>query len=324
LIVKPPHPPILLLQTEALCKRLPQTHRLYEKVNDNLKFLRAGYNGEKSLFFTLSLLDNASYRVLHSLRIPDTFGYFQIDNFILTRNFSVISEVKNIYGTVTFDELGQMIRSIKDVEEGFKNPIEQVLKQEFRLKRWLKNNHLPMFPIEKLVVFSNSNTILKNLTNRALSDVVIHEDKLFSRLSSFDLKYPKESLTERQLNRITNKLMDAHTPSRSNILEKYGISKQELLKGVFCAICNQPSMNRLHGKWICSQCGAVSKGGHLSALKDYYLLISNEINNRQARDFLNVTSSDVVKQLLQKEKFVCTGTTSATKYRLEFRDLVYS
>src|SRR5690606_23628360 len=106
-------------------------------------------------------------------------------------------------------------------EEGFRNPIEQVGKQEYRLKKWLKEMRLPLFPIERFVVFSNSSTILRNLTNeKSLSNIVIHEDRLFSKLARLESKYEEASLTTRQLNRIIKRLLVAHTPKSVNILEK--------------------------------------------------------------------------------------------------------
>lgn len=318
LIVKPLDVSLILLQTEALDKRLPQHHKMKELVSNDARRLRAGYNGEKSLGFTLSLLDNSTYYILHNLRIPDTNGFFQIDNLILTKNLCVLIEVKNIFGTVTFDEMGQMIRSHNDIEEGFRSPIEQIVKQEYRFKRWLKANKFPTIPIEKLVVFSNSSTIIRNMTsNRYFGNLVIHEDKLFSRLIQFEERYQEPTLSIRQIKRVIKKLLEQHASQLVDILEKYTISYNDLIKGVFCEHCKE-IMNRDHGKWKCGGCGWVSNEVYLNALRDYSILIKGDIKNREARDFLNVNSYDVVKQLLKQGGFEKVGTTSDTRYKLEF------
>jgi hypothetical protein len=319
LIVKPLEVPIELLQTEALNGRLPPEHHMKVTVSNDARILRAGYNGEKSLSFTLSLLDPSSYYILHNLRIPDQSGYFQIDNLLLNQYFGVILEVKNIFGTITFDAMGQMIRSVNEVEEGFQNPIEQAIKQEYRLRRWLEKNRLPNFPIERLVVFSYSSTILRDMTNdQSFPNLVIHEDKLFSKLTSLENFYQEASLTTRQVKRISKKLLEAHTPRKVNILEKYEVSEDELVKGVFCEKCKEAIMVWTHGKWKCVSCGYHSLKAHKAALKDYSLLISKEISNRKARDFLKLESIHVTKRLLQKEGYEQTGKTSARKYMLEF------
>ncbi|GGA80790.1 nuclease-related domain-containing protein [Ornithinibacillus halotolerans] len=319
MIVKPLKPQLILLQTEALNKRLPPNHKMKDTVQNDARILRAGYNGERTLSFTLSLIDNPSIKILHNLRIPDSYGYFQIDNMIINCHYAVLSEVKNIYGTVTFDNMGQMIRSIGEEEEGFRNPIEQVGKQEYRLKKWLKEMRLPLFPIERFVVFSNSGTILRNLTNeKSLSNIVIHEDRLFSKLARLESKYEEASLTTRQLNRIIKRLLVAHTPKSVNILEKYEITKEQLIKGVFCEKCNAAIMIRIYGAWKCLDCGFTSKDAHITALKDYALLVSKEIGNREIREFLKVDSIHVAKHLMKKSGFKQSGVTSARKYLLDF------
>lgn len=232
MIVKPLEPPISLLQTEALASRLHSDHTQKEEVRNDARILRAGYNGEKSLSYTISLIDKPSLHIFRNLRIQDGIGFFQIDNLIVSRHYCVIIEVKNIYGTVTFDDMGQMIRTIGETDEGFRNPIEQVIKQEYRLRRWMQNNRLPSLPIERIIVFSHSATLLRNLTNeRMIANLVIHEDRLFSKLTSIESKYPEPSITSRQLNRLSKKLLEAHSSQKLAILEKYAIRKEELKIG---------------------------------------------------------------------------------------------
>lgn len=321
LIVKQLTEPILLVKTDALNARLPPNHPMKENINHDARILRAGYNGEKSLSFTLSLISNSSNHIFHYLRIPDQYGHFQLDVFILTRLYGVIIEVKNIYGTVSFDDMGQMIRTANEIEEGFHNPIEQIAVQEYRLRKWLKQKRYSNFPIEKIVVFSNSNTILRNFTNdRTLHEKVIHEAQLLSKLGKIANKYEKPSLTTRQWKRLTEKFLEAHTEQKIDILNKYGIHKNQLLKGVFCQSCKLPSMVRIHGSWKCAQCGEMSPDAHMAAFRDYYLLNGNVVSNREAREFLNVSSPDIVKQLLQNGPFEKLGNGSATKYVLNVDD----
>lgn len=102
--------PIVMLKTEALSRRLAEHHFKKKEVEKHAKNLRAGYNGEKALDFTLGFLPEAPYIILHNLRIHDGSGFFQIDTLILSPQFILITEVKNISGTVTYDEFGQAIR----------------------------------------------------------------------------------------------------------------------------------------------------------------------------------------------------------------------
>ncbi|MBS3680680.1 NERD domain-containing protein [Ornithinibacillus massiliensis] len=208
--------------------------------------------------------------MFHYLRIPDEYGYFQLDVFLLTRLYGVIIEVKNIYGTISFDDMGQMIRTANEIEEGFHNPLEQIAVQEYRLRKWLKQKRY-------------------STNDRTLREKVIHEAQLLSKLEKIANKYEKTSLNTRQWNKLTEKLIEAHTEQKIDILNKYGIHREQLLKGMFCYACKLPPMVRIHGGWKCTQCGEMSPDAHMAAFKDYYLLHGNMVRNREAREFLNVT-----------------------------------
>lgn len=106
MIVKPQEVPLDMLQTEALDRRLSTHHLQKENVFQKARNLRAGYKGEKSLEFTLDMLPSSDYYIFHNLRIPDKIGFFQIDTLLFTKKYMLIIEAKNIYGIITFDDLG--------------------------------------------------------------------------------------------------------------------------------------------------------------------------------------------------------------------------
>lgn len=323
LIIKPRDNPTHLLQIEALNRRIPRYHRKKELIRKQAIKLRTGYNGEKSLDFTLSFLPSDTFRILHYLRIQDMNGHFQIDTLILSPYFVLIIEVKNIYGTMTFDGMGQAIRTKSDGnEEGFNNPVEQVILQEHRLRRWLKNRNIPPFPLEKLVIYSHSNTILKNTTNnKMISDTVIHKEALLSKMEEYSHIHSSQSLTGIEISELSSQLVAAHTPEKIDVMKKYEVKESELLRGVICPNCGAIPMLRKAGKWECRSCRCVIKTAHLKAFEDYRLLIGNTINNRQARDFLGLDSIHITKKILMAEKFQYFGQTSARTYNLSEKRL---
>ncbi|MFB4169456.1 hypothetical protein ACE1TG_15925 [Virgibacillus sp. JSM 102003] len=77
-------------------------------------------------------------------------------------------------------------------------------------------------------------------------------------------------------------------------------------------------MTHKKAKWICHHCGATSKNAHLEVLRHYSLLIGNTINNRQARDFLQVDGIQIAHRLLVKEQFKQIGNTSGRRYILSY------
>ncbi|MHA6253364.1 NERD domain-containing protein [Oceanobacillus sp. CAU 1775] len=319
MIIKPLKPTRELLQMEALDRRLPLTHPLKEQISTKTRNLRAGYNGEHALQFPLSFLPEDDFLIFHHLRLPDQQGHFQMDTLLLSTNYILIIEVKNIRDIVTFDDMGQTYREEADVIQGFTNPVDQVNLQHLRLLRWLRKFNLPSIPIEKIVTYTNPTTILKNLTNKKdLPKIVIHKGKLLDKIDEFSDAHPVPYISEEQLTDLSYELLVAHTDVELNVLSKYKIKKEELIKGVFCPSCAFAPMKRQTGKWVCLNCGKSSHYAHQTALVDYALLINEYINNQSARDFLQVDSSYIAKDLLQKEKFRMFGVTSGRKYRINF------
>ncbi|TRM11683.1 NERD domain-containing protein [Lentibacillus cibarius] len=320
LIVKPRDYPLEVLKTEALNRRLVAHHSRKKEVKRKAKNLRAGYNGEKSLDFHLGFLQDESYRILHHLRIRDANEFFQMDTTIISPQFILINDAKNISGTVIYDEFGQAIRISKSgEEENLGNHIEQVNLQHLRLLRWMRNHDFPAIPIEKLVTHSNSNTIIKNITNnKAVSDTIIYKEQLLTKIEEFADKHNAPVFTEEQLQHLAALLIDAHTPKEVDLLNKFGMKCEEILRGVFCPECSALPMKRTKAKWICRQCGETSKDAHIPALQDYCLLFGNKIRNREARKFLMVDDIYVTQRLLKKEQLETVGTTRDRQYILRF------
>lgn len=75
-------------------------------------------------------------------------------------------------------------------------------------------------------------------------------------------------------------------------------------------------MLRRKQNWYCRSCEHISSEAHVSALNDYKMLIGDHISNKQARDFLLVELSYVVKRLLKKAGFNCAENTKAGVYQL--------
>lgn len=318
LIVKPRDIPIHILQTEALYRRLPSHHKNKEIVRNQARNLRTGFIGEESLDFIIRFLPEDKFHILQNLRIRDANGYFQIDTLIVSAYFALIVEIKNIYGTITFDGMKQAIRTKNDgTEEGFNHPIVQVNLQHQRFKAWLRNHHFPSFPLEKVIIYSNTATILRNTTNdKVIAEMIIHKERLPVKLAEYLEVYPTTTLTNKEIAQLCTALIAAHTPNTLQIMEKYEVSQRELLRGVICPECGALPMLRMRGNWKCRICRTESETAHRTAFQDYRLLIGNTIKNKQARDFLKIDSLHVMKRLLMKERFPYSGITSARTYEL--------
>lgn len=323
LIIQPLIIPKYILQTEALERRLPPYHPKKGILENKARSLRAGYNGELALDFPLSFLPDEQYLIFYYLRLSDASGSFQMDTLILSTNFMLIIEAKNMKDHVIYNDMGQTIRIENEKEQAYTNPVDQVNLQHLRLLRWIRQFKFPTIPIEKIVVYTNPKMLLKNQSNdKSLSEKVMHKEKILSKIDEFAATHTSKCLTENQLMELSYQLTSAHTPKEEKVMEKYDVYFEELRKGVICPKCKSMPMRWHKAKWFCEHCHKVSKTAHKHALSDYALLISDYINNRQARELLQLESLYVAKRLLQKECIEQFGVKSGRKYKLDFRKLL--
>ncbi|RYG72033.1 NERD domain-containing protein [Lentibacillus lipolyticus] len=270
--------------------------------------------------FHLQFLPNDDFLIFHYIRLPDHYGHFQLDFLLLSRCFHLIMEVKNIYDYMNFDEMGQAYRIRNGEVELFGNPVEQVKLQHRRYLNWFRKHGFPPVPIEKMVVYSRDDTYLRNITNdKSISDIVMHRDKVLPTIESFMKLHQSPLISEHQLMEFSYRLLEEHTPEEGGGIN---VVYQELVKGVFCPECSANPMWWKGGKWRCRSCGCISKTAHRPALADYALLAGEYINNRQARDFLQVGSNSIIRKLLQGEDLIKIGSGSGMRYKLDINRLL--
>ncbi|WP_164669869.1 nuclease-related domain-containing protein [Virgibacillus doumboii] len=319
---KPIAIPNHILQALALNSRIPDTHRNKHSINQNAANLYSGFKGEKSLNYNLSFLPEDDFLIFHYLRIPDDKGHFQLDFLLLSIYFFLIIEVKNIYDHVNFDEMGQTYRGSGEKVEIFKNPVDQVNLQHRRLLSWLRKYNFPAIPIEKIVVFSQDKTYLKNLANdKVISDIVMHRDKVLPKIDLYMNKHKSVCCLDNQLLELSYQLLKQHNPEEYDGIKKFDITTDDLIKGVICPGCGSIPMIWQSGKWLCAGCGFKSKTAHQPTLTDYALLAGEYINNREARDFLKLDSDYIIKRILRQEQFEHFGETSGRKYKIDLEKL---
>ncbi|MBN3553704.1 NERD domain-containing protein [Fictibacillus nanhaiensis] len=311
--------PIYMNKIQLLMSRLEDA-LVKQSLEIELSKMTAGFRGEDSINYFLNMLPNKKEcHVLHDLRIPHESTFFQIDTLILNHAYILIIEVKNISGNLFFDHtFNQLLRTKNGIEEPFQDPIAQVERQKYQLEHWLSKNKFPSVPIETLVVMTHSQSVLKtNDMSSRISKKVIHSVQLLDRIRHLQRKYKQHVIVSGDvMNKITRRLIKEHTPRDVDVMERYKISKEMIIKGVQCEGCLGFEMIKGHGSWRCSKCGHTSKKAHIKALKDYSMLYHSTINNQQARDFLLVNSISIASKLLVSMNLPYTGTFKDRKYDL--------
>ncbi|SFC53016.1 Nuclease-related domain-containing protein [Bacillus sp. OV322] len=315
MVIKERVVPIYNEKLEALLRRLPQGHAKRQDIADELAKRQAGFRGEQSLDYHLSFLPK-DYCILHDLRLSDQDRFFQIDTLIITPSFILILEVKNFSGTLFFDTaFHQLIRTLNGKEEAFPDPVLQVKRQQRQLSAWLESKKFISIPIEALVVVASPYTIIKG--NHELQRVVTHSGNFENLMNKLEKKHTEDVLSKKEMRKLSNLLLRNHTPSDINILQRFYLSKKDLLPGVWCPCCEALSMIRAWGgRWICNQCQQTSTDAHIQALQDYILLFGPVITGPRIREFLRLPSKSVTTKLIKSLNLPSTGTTKDRIYHL--------
>ncbi|RFU67086.1 NERD domain-containing protein [Peribacillus saganii] len=322
MIVKGREIPLYTKKLEALLRRTPQNHHKLPLIKESLAKSVAGNKGEHSIDYPLTFLPEEKFIIFHDLRLLHKKYYFQMDTLILCKNFMLILEVKNYAGTLFFDQnFHQLIRTYDGREEAFPSPLIQIERHEHQLKYWMSVYKLPELPVLSLVVLSSPYTRITNSpVNKQLYEKLIHSDYLPQRISQFTTDHPNEVLSDKDIKKIIRQLNKEHTPADRPILERFNMSGDDLLKGVHCLQCGHLPVTRVFGNWFCPQCSKKCKNAHLSSLRDYSLLISSTITNRQACEFLQISSPSVTKRILSSMDGILTGSKKGRSYFLPYSE----
>jgi hypothetical protein len=315
LILKELREPIRLKQVKALIRRIRKDHHKLPIIEDDLKKRTAGYRGEEELAYYLKYLNENQYYIFYDLRLLHNQP-FQMDTLIISPFFALIIEVKNYSGTLFFDKYSkQLIRISDNKEDGFPNPLTQVKRQKRQLKLWMEKRKIDFLPIEYLAVISQSKTIMKTTNgNQHIFERIVHADQLLEKIAEFEVKYNKESISKKDIQKINRLLLREHTPHFPDILQAFGIDSSEIIKGVQCPNCLSFSMIRNFGTWYCPVCKTQSKSAHQQAIYDYFLLLNSTLTNKECREFLQISSGRIVRNLLTSMNLPCSGTKKARIY----------
>lgn len=313
LILKERQMTLYLLKLRALERRLPLHHSKKELVSESLAKAMAGFRGEQAIDYPLSFLPPDKFFILHDLRLFDGTHYFQIDTLVATTSAIFILEVKNIAGRLQFEtKYHQLVRTINGEEEAFPDPITQVERHQYQLKKWMAIRGHMQLTIKAFVVISKPSTIVDS---SVYIEEVIHSARLPNTIISW-LKGREDEISQLQLESILHEMMKENTSFNPDILERFQVKRGELMSGVICPVCTKLPMTRQYGKWSCSLCAYESKDAHVAALIDYSLLFHPYITNKEAREFLEIPSIFVTSRLLQAMKLSTTGKKKGRKYSL--------
>ncbi len=302
---------------QALYRRLPDCHPLRETIDKKIGMKTAGIRGESKLvkvFENYTFLDEIY--ILHDLSFYST-GRAQIDCLVITPNFALILEVKNIASEMSFlMETGQISRVLDNGQiDHFESPMVQIDRNSdllFDLFR-LKDIHMPILGA---VVLSNSTQKVNVQPNQ-------YPVLFLGEIPSFIKRQIKNQtvIEPNQAKEIAEMLVNEHQPFNPfPICDRWHVDTSCLKKGVFCTKCSEGMMKRHFGRWVCEVCLYRDSFAHIQAIKEWFMLVGGEISNKKFREFLGVPSRQLVTRMLKEMNIIVEETGKKTKYKMEMRE----
>jgi hypothetical protein len=309
LIAKPCVLPLNIVKYQALIRRLEESHLSKYDIVTDFNSRMTGFLGEESVMnFHLEPISNLNYRIYHNLRLLHGNYYFQIDILILCAYFALVLEVKNWSKDWHFDKvLHQTMVDNNGKMSRTKNPIFQARLQAFKLREWLKLHNLPGLPIQYLFVNSNENSNIFIDNDNKYKWNVCNSEYLLERVDQITNDFKIELLEEKELRKVNKLLLSNHTPEDVDLIQKYSLSKKDILTGVHCSNCHFLPMTYDSGTWKCPKCRTQSKTAFIDTLHDYFHILSPIITNAEARRFLQIHSPKMAHHYLNSMNLNSTG-----------------
>ncbi|MFJ7827775.1 nuclease-related domain-containing protein [Psychrobacillus sp. NPDC096623] len=301
-----------LIGLQMLGKRLNETHPQKEIIIAKAKAAKAGLHGERKISEVFEKYTFPfEYLLVENIGLNSN-GYFQMDAIFLTPYFLVILESKNINGKLFFKQNPAMLE--RETAEGkidvFESPEIQLSRNIYLLQEWL-GKQVMTIPIHGVIVLSNPKV-------RVIEPPKKHSAILPQTIPVYLRNLPRENVyfDSGDMEKFCSQIkvgQQAYIPFPMCV--RWGINPEDLRSGVCCENCNFHGMIKRKSGWICPSCGHFDKFAHEKAIRDWFMLISDTITNKQCRTFLHLESSEIAHRLLQSMNLIQTGTSRNRKYK---------
>lgn len=295
-----------------LVKRLNDSHPQKNIILAKAKAAKAGLQGERRISEVFAKYTFPfEYLFIENIGL-DSNGKFQMDAIFLTPYFLVILESKNISGSLFFKQNPALLE--RETSNGkvdvFESPEIQLSRNIYMLQEWLEVQVLTI-PIYGVIVLSNPKV-------RVIDPPKKHNAILPQTIPVYLRNLPRERVyfDSNEMQKFSEKIkvsQQIYIPFP--MCARWGINPEDLRSGVQCENCDFHGMLKRKNGWTCPCCGHLDNVGHEKAIRDWFMLISDTITNKQCRTFLHLESSDIAHRLLQSMNLIQTGTSRNRKYR---------
>ncbi|MDQ0353061.1 hypothetical protein J2R98_002922 [Alkalibacillus filiformis] len=225
------------LKLLCLANRLDPYHAKYEQVKDRIKREHSGYIGEKRVLYPLKKLTFPNF-ILHNIRLQAAFSnkHFQMDFILVTPNFILIIESKNMSGDVVMHEGSHQLFHH---DKAYDDPLNQVEEQKFQLVNWLAQTNYGQIPIETVVVMTSPNVRMNiHPSHQQHIKKIIPLAKLPAYIRRVNEHYNQSILLVGTARQLAYYFKECHEDHEPDILGRFGVNFDELIQGVTCEKCN--------------------------------------------------------------------------------------
>lgn len=294
---------------QLLDQRLPEDHNMKELIHSKMNMAKAGIHGEMKMDEVFSKYSFPfDYVVLHDVSLKSN-GIFQIDTLFITQFFAVILESKNISGKLSFKQNPLQLQRVNEENnvDFMESPEVQVERNKYMLEEWLSAQGVTI-PVYGAIVLTNANAMViepsskfPTLLHKTIPNYLRNIERLNKYLHANEMYALAKKIVEK------NQLYFPYPMCR-----RWGIDPEDLLTGVRCEKCHKLGMAKRKGGWHCLQCNYVDRLAHEKAIKEWFILIGDSMNNRQCRYFLQLQSHHTASRLLRSMKLEKIGTSRNT------------
>ncbi|MFB5086058.1 nuclease-related domain-containing protein [Psychrobacillus sp. PGGUH221] len=297
----------------AFSKRLRKTHPKYNYIRDEMMQKIAGNIGEKAVMRELEKLKlSHKFYIFHNLHLYSEIS-FQVDILIISPNFALILEVKNISGEIEIlTNPSILVRTKTNGEKNsFKSPIPQLEEYKYQLSQLFKSLNIKI-PIYGAVTFAFASSYVKTAPVDTVF-LLTNEIRNFIR----ELNTTNSILTNEELDKIKNWILIKNREYNSFPLSRYySIDPSDIMTGVECPACAYIGMKKVSRNWVCPRCRNFSKLAHEHTLKDYFLIYKDIINNQECRRFFHLQDKHEATRILKNNKLIASGKSRKTEYTM--------
>ncbi|MBM7577764.1 nuclease-related domain-containing protein [Jeotgalibacillus terrae] len=291
------------LTLKALIQRIPEHHPGYGRVLEQLSIEEAGLHGELYFDSLASKILTPQSAQLKNLTLYLFKETFQIDSIIITPQFILITEIKNMVGNLHFDKKGGVLTRISNGQTAyFTCPLFQVSRHKECISHVLNYLNLNV-PIHDLVIYTNKNVEFTVKDSEQEIYEKIHRVERFTHHYRKMKNSATPHLSSAQMKILCQELLKRNIrPFWKDYVSNSGIPYSNLLNGVMCYACCKIAIQIRNG-WRCPGCNKRVDDMLHQNITDYFLLRGPTATTNDISHFLNIPSTRSARNYLDKLGF---------------------